>query len=438
MSAPAIATRGPLLWCARSAAGLYRSAVLTALTAVVPAACAATAYFGTEFAFTWTAQLNAPLVVRVLAAIGEVAMGIIWTAVVGWAALRRGSRPLSQGARKLAGRWLGLRLEVPYAPPPPVTQMSTGFWWNGQEYYRSEKEARWHARMQYGPSDPQHRRDALWVIVSAVTVLPSAALPLLALALGTDLTLRPGLLPWGVALILAGLAVAPFTWRVLGPVSASFLGPPRSTIEELTTIQADMTKTQAAELERIERGLHDGPQARIVALGMAMGAAEHLIDTDPEAAKPILAEARASAVAALEELRDFVRGINPPVLAERGLVDAVRALALDASVPVTVRSVLPSRPERPVEAAVYFSVSELLANVAKHAGATRADVDLGYDGKAITATVTDDGRGGAEPARGSGLSGIERRIAAFGGRLEIDSPPGGPTRATLAVPCALS
>ena len=435
-----IAARGPLRWCARSAVGLYRSAVLTGLTAITPVVCAAVAYFGTGFALSWSAQLHAPLGVRLMAAVGEVAMGLIWTAVAGLLAFRRGGRPISQAARAVARRWLGMRIEVRYPPLPPVTRMSTGFWWNGYEYHRTQREARWQARLrQNGPGDPQFRQDALWIAFSAVTVLPLAALPLLGLASGIGLALQRGQAAWGAVVIAASLVIAPFPWRVLGPAGRAFLGQsPRSKLEELAAIQADMTQAQAAELERIERSLHDGAQARIVALGMTMGAAERLLGTDPEAARPILAEARASAVAALAELRDLARGINPPVLAERGLADAVRALALDAPVPVTVRAALPGRPERPVEAAVYFAVCELLANVAKHARATRAGVDLGYHGQALTATVTDDGHGGAAPAAASGLSGIERRIAVFGGRLDIDSPPGGPTRITVTVPCALS
>ena len=271
----------------------------------------------------------------------------------------------------------------------------------------------------------------------AIRISPAAAVPLLALAFGIDATLQTA---WGVALIVAGLASAPFAWRVFGPIAAAFLGQSaRSKVEELQAVQADVTQTQAAELERIERSLHDGAQARIVALGLAMGTVEHLLDTDPEKAKPLIAEARASAAEALNELRDLARGINPPVLAERGLVDAVRALALDAPVPVSVHSSLPSRPERPVETAVYFAVSELLANIGKHAHATRATVELGYADKTLTATVTDNGQGGAVgPATGSGLNGIQRRLAAFGGRVDIDSPPGGPTLITLAVPCVLS
>ena len=394
-------TRGPLRWGADVGAGLYRSAVLAGLTGVTPVSCAAVAYFGAGFAFTWTAYLHAALAVRVLAAAGEILITIVWTSVAALLLLRRGSQPITLAARRLAKAWLGLRIEVRYAEPHPVTQMSTGFWWNGHEYYETEREARWHGRMQQGPADPQHRQDALWTAIAALTVFPAAAAPLLALAAGIFLTLQVGLLAWGFALIVAGLVIAPFGWRVFGPVAAAFLGPSvRSKVEALQAVQADMTQTQAAELGRIERSLHDGAQARIVALGMAMGAAEHLLDTDPEKARPIIAGARASAAEALTELRDLARGINPPVLSERGLVDAVRALALDAPVPVSVRSSLPSRPERPVEAAVYFAVAELLANVGKHAHATRATVELGYADKTLAVTVTDDGQGGAAASHG--------------------------------------
>jgi len=443
VSQPAMTNSAPLRWGAAVGLGLCRSAVLVALTAPVLAAWGAVAFFGTEFALSWSSQLNAPLIVRVLANAGEVVMGLVWTAAIVWLTIRLAGRWLSRKARLLARDWLGLRIEVSYRPPPPVTQMATGFWWNGYEYHKTEKEARDDARGQQLIRDPQLYRDGLGIAIATVTVLPAAALPLLGLAGGIYLTLQPGLAPWGAAAIVAGLAIAPFAWRLLGPVAARFLGPaPRSRIKELTEIQADVTKAQAVELERIERGLHDGAQARIVALGLSIGAAEHLLETDPEAARAILITARESSAAALAELRALVRGINPPVLAERGLVDAVRALALDAPVPVVVAAAVPSRPERPVESAVYFAVSELLANVAKHARATQVGIDLGYDGKTLTATVTDNGAGGATSSAaadsGSGLNGIERRLAAFGGRLEIDSPAGGPTRITVAVPCALS
>jgi signal transduction histidine kinase len=454
VSRPAIESSAPLHWCAAAGLGLYRSAGLVALTAPVLALWGAVAFFGTEFALSWSSQLNAPLIVAVLADAGEVVMGLIWTAAIVWLTVRLASTRLSRKARSLARDWLGLRIEVSYRQPPPVTQMATGFWWNGYEYHRTAKEAREDARGQQLIRDPQLYWDGLWITIATVTVLPAAALPLLGLAGGIYLTPQPGLAAWGVVMIVASLVLAPFTWRVLGPVATRFLGPaPRSRIKKLTEIQADVTKAQAVELERIERGLHDGAQARIVALGLSVGAAEHLLDTDPEAARAILVAARESSAAALAELRLLVRGINPPVLAERGLVDAVRALALDAPVPVVVAAAVPSRPERPVESAVYFAVSELLVNAAKHAHAAQVGIDLGYDGKMLTATVTDNGVGGAASSNaaspraassgttgagdGSGLSGIERRLAAFGGRLEINSPVGGPTRITVAVPCVL-
>jgi signal transduction histidine kinase len=437
------ARSGPLRWCRAIVLGLYRSVVLTGLTGVIPAAGVAAGFFGSEFALSWSSKLTSPLAVRLLAVAGELAMALIWVGVAAWIALLLAGRPFSQAARLAAGRWLGLRIEARYRPPPPVTRMATGYWWNGYEYHRSEREARRRAQVVSRTRDPQSRRDALWFLVAAVTVLPAAALPLLGLAGGAYVTLMPGLAGYGAAIIIASLVIAPFAWRPLGPVASRFLGPgPRSRlgrrIQELESIRADLTQAQAAELERIERGLHDGAQARLVALGMSMGAAEQLVDTDPAAVRAILAGARASSAAALAELRELVRGINPPVLTERGLVDAVRALALDAPLQAAVRSTVPSRPERPVESAVYFAVAELLANAAKHAHATQVTVDLGYQARTLTAIVTDDGAGGADASAGSGLSGIERRMAAFGGRLEIDSPAGGPTRITVAVPCVLS
>ena len=129
---------------------------------------------------------------------------------------------------------------------------------------------------------------------------------------------------------------------------------------------------QAAELRRIERDLHDGAQARIVSLGMTIGLAEELIERDPAAARKLLAEARESSSAALVELRHLVRGIHPPVLAERGLDGAVRALALSLPIPITVDIDLPRRPDTPVESAAYFAVAEALAHVSRHSAATTA------------------------------------------------------------------
>jgi len=141
---------------------------------------------------------------------------------------------------------------------------------------------------------------------------------------------------------------------------------------------------------------------------------------------------------ALAELRDLVRGIHPPVLADRGLADAVHALALNLPLRVHFTRELTGRPPAPVESAAYFAVSELLANVSKHARAGQAWIDLRHEGGMLRVDVADDGSGGADPARGTGLAGIERRLAAFDGVLAVSSPPGGPTVVTMEIPCALS
>jgi signal transduction histidine kinase len=173
-------------------------------------------------------------------------------------------------------------------------------------------------------------------------------------------------------------------------------------------------------------------------MGMTLDAAGQIIDTNPEAARALLYEARDASVRALAELRDLVRGIHPPVLADRGLADAIRALALDAPVRIDLASDLDGRPPAPVESAAFFAVSELLANVAKHAGAGQAWIDIRHSDGMLRIGVTDNGHGGAEPGRGGGLRGIERRLAAFDGVLAVSSPPGGPTSVTMEIPCALS
>lgn len=259
----------------------------------------------------------------------------------------------------------------------------------------------------------------------------------------------PGLLGLAVA---AG--VAPYAWRTLEPVAVRFLRPSAAMalaerVEELTAQRADVTNAQVSEIRRIERDLHDGAQVRLVGLGLSLATAEKLMETDPGRARALMREARAGATASLTELRELVRGINPPVLSDRGLVDAVRALALDCPLDVTVGADLRHRPDPPVEAALYFAVAELLSNAVEHAGATRVRISLAGDtptdaagGRAAAAgiviEVEDDGRGGAHVRDGGGLAGLRRRLAAFDGTLEITSPAGGPTRAILEVPCASS
>ncbi|WP_158842427.1 sensor histidine kinase [Saccharothrix deserti] len=209
-------------------------------------------------------------------------------------------------------------------------------------------------------------------------------------------------------------------------------------VRVLADSRADTVDAQAAELRRIERDLHDGAQARLVALGMSLGMAEELLARDPRAAQELLAEARQSSTLALAELRNLVRGIHPPVLADRGLDGALRALALAHPLPVEVDLELSGRPEAPVESAAYFAVAETLTNVAKHSGATGAWVRVRHEHGRLSLMIGDDGRGGAAASEGGGLRGIERRLAAFDGTLGIASPVGGPTIVTMELPCELS
>jgi signal transduction histidine kinase len=202
----------------------------------------------------------------------------------------------------------------------------------------------------------------------------------------------------------------------------------------LAATRAETLDTHAMELRRIERDLHDGAQAQLTALAMNLGLAEQLLNGD-EQARALIAEARSSAGTALEGLRDIVRGIYPPVLAERGLAGGVHELALAAAVPVELQVELPGRLAEPMESALYFSVAELLTNVTRHGAATQAQLRLRLVDGMVRLTVRDDGRGGAAFRPGGGLDGLRRRLAAFDGWLTVDSPAGGPTVAEVVVPC---
>jgi signal transduction histidine kinase len=238
------------------------------------------------------------------------------------------------------------------------------------------------------------------------------------------------------------LAIAPSVLRVHAHLTRWLLAPTANAalavrVAHLAETRADAVDTQAVELRRIERDLHDGAQARLVAMGMTLSAAERLLDEDPQTARALLREARDASAKALAELRDLVRGIHPPVLADRGLGDAVRALALDSQPTVDVCVNLPGRLAPAVESAAYFAIAETLANAAKHSGAHRVWLDLRHCDGVLRVNVTDNGNGGAQIGHGTGLRGIQRRLAAFDGTLTIISPPGGPTTVTMELPCAL-
>jgi signal transduction histidine kinase len=169
---------------------------------------------------------------------------------------------------------------------------------------------------------------------------------------------------------------------------------------------------------------------------MTMGLAIDLMQSDPEQARALMAEAQETNRDALSDLRTVVRGIHPPVLSDRGLVGAVEALAVQMALPVTVTAAVGGRLPAPVESAAYFAVAECLTNAAKHAGAGRVAVVMARSDDVLRIVVEDDGRGGAHLDPDGGLAGIERRLAVFDGTLHVDSPAGGPTRISLVVPCA--
>jgi signal transduction histidine kinase len=205
-------------------------------------------------------------------------------------------------------------------------------------------------------------------------------------------------------------------------------------VDTLTRTRRGALDVQAAQLRQIERDLHDGAQARLVALTMQLGRAEARLDEDSEAAE-LVRQAREEAGAAIAELRDLARGIAPPVLADRGLAAAVEALGRRQLTPVEVHATEPDpRPAPVVEAAAYFVVAEALTNVAKHAGGAPATVTLARHGDTLVVEVRDHGPGGATEA-GSGLTGLRHRVEALDGTLHVVSPPGGPTTLTAQLPC---
>ena len=276
-------------------------------------------------------------------------------------------RPLANLTRGLVDWWCGVPVAVPYLPPPGDGK-KIGIW----------------GRLRWLLRDPATWRDVVWVVVSPGVswILPLAA--------------------WATPRLLHGYGL--LARSMLAPAGQGELA---LRVRHLYQTRAETIDTGAAELRRIERDLHDGAQARLVAVGMTLDAADRLVTDNPAAARALLAE-------------------------------AVRALVLDLPLRVQFSSELAGRPPAPVESAAYFAVSELLANVSRHARPSQAWVDLRHENGMLRVAVGDDGTGGADPAQGTGLAGIERRLAAFDGGLAVSSPPGGPTIVTMEVPCVLS
>jgi signal transduction histidine kinase len=332
-----------------------------------------------------------------------------------------------------------------------------------ERYRRGKPGAGWFARLRAAAADPATWKDFAWTGICGVLgfAISMAAITLWGVVLGlVTLPAWYWSLPepvefglfdvdsLGLALAVAGgglLLVPVCGWIVRGltlvelAMMVPLLRPPRSEelterVDVLTSTRAGAVDAQAAELQRIERDLHDGAQARLVALAMSLGMAEDKLDSDPAQARELLVEARGEARTALTELRDLARGIHPPILSDRGLEAAITSLAARSPLPVTIEVDVEPRPPAAVEAAAYFVVAEALTNATKHSQARAVLVRLERRDDVLAVEVADDGRGGADAA-GSGLLGLARRVEALDGALRVVSPPGGGTTLHAELPC---
>ncbi|TDC45687.1 sensor histidine kinase [Actinomadura sp. KC345] len=354
-------------------------------------------------------------------------------------------RALANAERRRAGRVLGREIPVPYPP--------------------SQGEGLAEARRLLG--SPSTWRDAAWMAAHGLTAFPAAVIAV-ALWPATPFSLSLPLWWWAApegsqaafvtldswpkALTMPFVQTALYLFVLLWLVPRSvrwharlaeaLLSPTSRTslserVEELTETRAEALEAHGAELRRIERDLHDGTQAQLVAAMLRLGLADRRFEGDPDASRALFLEAREGIEDALTQLRTVIRGIYPPILSDRGLAGALRALAAGQPIPVGLDVEMEGGGRVPaaVEAAAYFVVAEALTNIARHSGARHGRVTIRHAGARLTITVRDDGKGGADPGRGSGLAGIRRRVAALDGTTRIDSPGGEGTTLEVDLPC---
>jgi signal transduction histidine kinase len=285
----------------------------------------------------------------------------------------------------------------------------------------------------------------LWSVALAGVLLPAYGYALPGGEVASWLHWSSSAEVWtGFAVGVLALLAAPAATRGLADVELAMvralLTP--SGAELLTAKVSSLTESRArvvdaadAERRRIERDLHDGTQQHLVSLAMNLGMAKEKLESDPEAARQLVADAHQQAKDSITELRNVIRGVYPAVLTDRGLDAALSALAARSPVPVRLQVDLPRRPNPTAEAIAYFVVSESLTNVARHSGARSATVYVEQSGDRLKLAIVDDGRGGAVEAAGSGLTGLRDRVAAVDGRFTLTSPPGGGTTIAVEVPC---
>ena len=355
---------------------------------------------------------------------------------------------VSRGLGRIERQRVAVLLDTPIADPvPPLATPS----WLRRLWERIQSPDRWR--------EIAHHVLALPIGVVSFTLAMAVWAGSLALVL---LPLYVSVLPGGTAkfwvadvsqgigsvaaslLGVIGVAlVAPHVTMALGRLQVSaarwLLGPRRAALEaqleQLETSRSAAVDSAEAERRRIERDLHDGAQQRLVALAATLGDARQHFDDDPATARAMVDDAHEEAKAALKEIRDLVRGINPFILQDRGLDAALSAVVARSPVPVELDVRLADRPPSAVESAAYFVVAEALTNVARHAEATRAYVAVARSGNRLVVEVRDDGRGGADASVGTGLQGLRDRVAALGGTMYVLSPVGGPTTITVEMPC---
>jgi signal transduction histidine kinase len=287
----------------------------------------------------------------------------------------------------------------------------------------------------------------MWAIVAAFVAVPFwISYAPFAVVVGDFWTIDSFYSSLPIAVI--GLALIPFAvwgtrWlgALHGRMARALLGPTRADqlaieAERLQSSRARGVEAAEAERRRIERDLHDGAQQRLVAVAMGLGRAKSKMDSDPEGAAVLIAEAHADAKLAIKELRDLARGIYPSVLGDRGLDAALSALAARVPIDVELSVDVDPRPPTSVESAAYFTVGEALTNITKHSNGTRATVRVNRVDTGVLVEVTDNGQGGAELKPGGGLAGLADRAATIDGVVVVVSPVGGPTVIRAELPCA--
>ncbi|NED88416.1 sensor histidine kinase, partial [Streptomyces sp. SID11233] len=345
-----------------------------------------------------------------------------------------GRRPRSKGTDGAADPelWLDVAHAVLVLPVVLVTSVMTALWW-----FVGVATLTYPLRNEVAPGS-----------LRPMTLYAGSDRSHVALSLG--LTSPSGRITFALSVGVLVLSALPLVTRVcvaaqagLGQALLSNMSALHRRIsgleQERDTARAQAVAAVTAEtaaLRRLERDIHDGPQQQLVRLAMELGRAQHHFDRRPELVRAALADAVLRTQEALDELRALSRGIAPPVLTDRGLREALRALAARSVVPAELDAApLSGRLEPGIETAAYFVVAEALTNVAKHSRARRCTVGLRRTGGVLRVRVTDDGVGGAAPAEGHGLLGLADRARAVGGRLTVDSPEGGPTTVTAELPC---